>query len=248
MKEFDGAQIAEVVYLPIDALRPAGSNYKDDDPATHARLVESIRRHGVLETMIVRPVGDGQYEIVNGNHRLRAYLELGVELVPCMCREMSEAEAMRVAIDVNETRFKADPARAPGYIARLSASAFGHDLAATLDLSAFDMAPPPPPPSPVPALPLDMAGAQVAFARTLSEHEPAAPAKIPPRASPAPDAGRAANGERTRPPMTIVLSFGPDEFDALKILAEAASSTPVEAARQIILDALEKIESLSKQG
>lgn len=62
-------------------------------------LAESIRDHGVLEPLLVRPVfefGEKKYEVVIGERRFRAALLAGLEALPVTVRDLSDDEARRV--------------------------------------------------------------------------------------------------------------------------------------------------------
>ncbi|HEX6971353.1 MAG TPA: ParB/RepB/Spo0J family partition protein, partial [Limnochordia bacterium] len=71
-------------------------------------LAASIREHGVLEPVIVRPVEAG-YELVVGERRWRAAQLAGVETVPAIVREMGEREAMELALVENLQREDLNP-------------------------------------------------------------------------------------------------------------------------------------------
>ena len=68
------------------------------DPAKMDRLKESIRKHGVLEPILVRPKKDGGYETVSGERRWRSCCELGLEAIPGVVREMSDETALEAAL------------------------------------------------------------------------------------------------------------------------------------------------------
>jgi len=73
-------------------------------------LEGNLRRNGQVENLIVRELDDGTYEVVNGNHRLDAMRAVGIDMATCWnLGKISPAEAKRVAIETNETRFQADP-------------------------------------------------------------------------------------------------------------------------------------------
>lgn len=92
--------------LPIGVLVKASWNYKADDDVILEKLTENMRRNGQIENIIVRELGGGQYEIVNGNHRLDAMRTLGMKTVKCYnLGSISEAQAKRIAVETNETRF-----------------------------------------------------------------------------------------------------------------------------------------------
>lgn len=67
-------------------------------------LTASIKEKGVLQPLIVRPKGDGQYEIVAGERRWRASQAAKLHEVPVLIREYSDLEMMEVAIIENIQR------------------------------------------------------------------------------------------------------------------------------------------------
>lgn len=71
-------------------------------------LAESIRQHGVLEPIIVRPLDKG-YELVAGERRWRAAAAAGLEHVPAVVRELTDKEAIAVALIENLQREQLDP-------------------------------------------------------------------------------------------------------------------------------------------
>lgn len=71
-------------------------------------LADSIREHGVLEPLIVRPVDDS-YEIVVGERRWRACQMAGVTMVPVLVRDLTEREAMELALVENLQREDLNP-------------------------------------------------------------------------------------------------------------------------------------------
>lgn len=74
----------------------------DDDKMTD--MVESIKEYGVLVPIIVRPVGNGNYEIVSGHRRHHAAVLAGQEEIPAIVREMDEDAAVLVMVDSNLQR------------------------------------------------------------------------------------------------------------------------------------------------
>ena len=68
------------------------------DPIKMERLKESIRKHGVLEPILVRPKADGGYETISGERRWRSCCELELESIPGIVREMSDETALEAAL------------------------------------------------------------------------------------------------------------------------------------------------------
>ena len=79
-------------------------------------LAESIREHGMLQPILVRPLSTGGYQIVAGERRWRAARMLGLDEVPVSIRELSDSETMQIAIIENLQRENLNPVEeANGY-------------------------------------------------------------------------------------------------------------------------------------
>lgn len=87
----------------------------DDEALT--QLSESIRQHGVLQPLLVRPIpGLGNYQLVAGERRWRAARMAGLSEVPVIIREMEDSEAMEIALIENLQRQDLNPIEeAEGY-------------------------------------------------------------------------------------------------------------------------------------
>jgi ParB family transcriptional regulator, chromosome partitioning protein len=79
------------------------------DEATLAGLAESIRRRGVLQPVLVRPVPGGTYELVAGERRWRAAQVADLEVIPALVRETDDAQALEVALIENMAREDLNP-------------------------------------------------------------------------------------------------------------------------------------------
>ena len=82
-----------------------------------AALAESIREHGVLQPLVVRPLqGSGTYQLVAGERRWRASRMAGLSEVPVVIREMDDRQAMEIALIENLQREDLNPVEeAEGY-------------------------------------------------------------------------------------------------------------------------------------
>lgn len=79
-------------------------------------LAESIREHGMLQPILVRPYIDGQYQIVAGERRWRAARMLGLDEVPVIIKDITDVEAMQMALIENLQRENLNPIEeATGY-------------------------------------------------------------------------------------------------------------------------------------
>lgn len=71
----------------------------DRESIGYLEMRDSIRDHGILQPLLVRPV-DG-YEIIEGCHRFTAAQEVGLETVPCLIRQCSDDEALVLMLQAN---------------------------------------------------------------------------------------------------------------------------------------------------
>lgn len=103
--------------LPIAELSPdRGQPRKVFDEDALGDLANSIRQHGVLQPILVRPVQDGSYRIVAGERRWRAARLAGLTAVPVTIRDMSDEDAMSIALVENLQREDLNPVEeAEGY-------------------------------------------------------------------------------------------------------------------------------------
>ena len=101
---------SSVVSLPIAKLKSFKEHpYKVIDNEEMQCLAESIKSQGVLNPITVRPIENGEYEIVSGHRRVFACKKLGVEFVPAFVKEMTREEAIIVMTDSNLHRDKLLP-------------------------------------------------------------------------------------------------------------------------------------------
>ena len=93
--------------IPLDRINPSPFNpRKTFDNAELDELAESIRERGLVQPILVRPVGAGghQYEIVAGERRWRAAQRASLHLVPVIARSLTDQEALELAIIENVQR------------------------------------------------------------------------------------------------------------------------------------------------
>jgi ParB family chromosome partitioning protein len=112
--------------LPVEAIRPNPAQPRRRfDEAALEELAASIRRRGVIQPLIVRPKGDGAWEIVAGERRWRAAQAAGLAQVPVLVRDYSDAEMAEVAVIENVQRADLDPID-EGAAYRALIDRFGH--------------------------------------------------------------------------------------------------------------------------
>lgn len=96
---------AAVSTLAVSEIEPnRGQPRKQFDPAALADLADSIRQHGVLQPLVVRPMPDGSYQLVAGERRWRAARMAGLSQVPVVIKELSDSETMALALIENLQR------------------------------------------------------------------------------------------------------------------------------------------------
>jgi len=80
------------------------------DPQKLQQLTESVRQHGILEPLLVRPTGKaGLFELVAGERRFRAAKEVGLTVVPVTIRELSDEDSLQLALVENLQREDLNP-------------------------------------------------------------------------------------------------------------------------------------------
>jgi len=96
--------------LPINEIIPNKEQpRKTFDEAALNELADSIAQHGVLQPLLVRPLTTGGYQLVAGERRWRASRIAGLKEVPVIVKELSDTEAMQLAIIENLQREDLNP-------------------------------------------------------------------------------------------------------------------------------------------
>lgn len=99
MFEFDGMKLGMV---PVDQIVTTRANYKKMTPEQFAALRRSVDEFGWRSFAVVRDLGDGTYEMIDGHHRLQLAKERGMEALPCvMLDEGADLSALaRISFNV----------------------------------------------------------------------------------------------------------------------------------------------------
>jgi ParB family transcriptional regulator, chromosome partitioning protein len=102
-----GSYFAE---LPLEAISPNPRQPRTvfDEEAMN-ELVESIREVGMLQPIVVRPMGGARFELVMGERRWRAAQQAEVETIPAIVRETADHELLRDALLENLHRAQLNP-------------------------------------------------------------------------------------------------------------------------------------------
>ena len=96
--------------LPLDAVAANPRQPRRDfDAEALQALSESIRVHGVLQPVVVRPLADGRFELVAGERRLRAARMAALTTVPAVVRASGESERLELALIENMAREDLNP-------------------------------------------------------------------------------------------------------------------------------------------
>ena len=105
-----GNSAAEPVSLPLRDIEPDKSQpRKAFDEESLAALAGSIAKHGLLQPIAVRPAPAGGWRIIAGERRWRAARMAGLTEVPVVIREVSDEQAMELALIENLQREDLDP-------------------------------------------------------------------------------------------------------------------------------------------
>ncbi len=95
----------ESVKLSINEIEPNREQpRKNFEPESLSELSQSIKEHGVLQPLLVRPMPDGSYRLVAGERRYRAARMAGLTEVPVTVREMTDEEESVFALIENLQR------------------------------------------------------------------------------------------------------------------------------------------------
>ena len=100
--EFVVAERGGLEMIPVGAVRPnryQPREYFDEDALSS--LAESIREVGVLQPILVRPLDDGEYELVAGERRWRAARRVGLQTIPALVHPTDDSAALEHALVEN---------------------------------------------------------------------------------------------------------------------------------------------------
>lgn len=114
------AEGASLSSLPIDLIeRGRYQPRRHFDPDSLRELADSIVAQGVIQPIVVRPIGDERYEIVAGERRWRASQQAGLSEIPVVVREVDEQAAIAIALIENIQRDDLNPLEEAGALQRL---------------------------------------------------------------------------------------------------------------------------------
>ena len=116
----------QAMQLPIQKLRPFENHpfqVKDDDEMN--QLVWSVLTQGVLTPLVVRPLENGEYEVISGHRRLHACQKAGIEMVPALIYALDRDAAAVALVDSNLHREKILPSE-KAFAYKLKMDALSH--------------------------------------------------------------------------------------------------------------------------
>jgi ParB/RepB/Spo0J family partition protein len=124
--------------IPVDHITPNPEQPRlAFDEATLLELAASIREHGVLQPILVRPLEDGAYQLIAGERRWRASQAAGLGTIPALVEEIDDDTALEISIIENLQREDLSPldeasmydrmVREHGYSVRKLAQKLGKD-------------------------------------------------------------------------------------------------------------------------
>lgn len=108
--------------VSVDSIRlPVRQPRRYFDEEKLAQLTASVKEYGILEPLLVRPLHSGLYELVAGDRRLRAAQQANLKDVPIISRELSDKQAIQLALIENLQREGLNPVEeTEGVLALLS--------------------------------------------------------------------------------------------------------------------------------
>ncbi len=106
--------------LPVESIERGRYQPRQDlREDTLRELAESIRAQGVVQPVLVRPLGDGRYELIAGERRWRAAQLAGLREVPAVIRTIPDRAAIAVALIENIQREDLNPLEEAAALQRL---------------------------------------------------------------------------------------------------------------------------------
>ena len=104
------AETAGLDELPVASISPNRFQPRGHfDEEALSQLADSIREVGVLQPVLVRPTGEGDYELIAGERRWRAARRVGLQTIPALVRETDDAAALEQALVENVHRDNLNP-------------------------------------------------------------------------------------------------------------------------------------------
>jgi ParB family chromosome partitioning protein len=107
-------EAAELLHIPVDQIDPNPFQPRTQfDPAELAALADSLRQHGMLQPVLVRPVGE-RYQLIAGERRHRAAIEAHLHEIPARVMELDDQRVSELAMVENLQREDLGPLEKAG--------------------------------------------------------------------------------------------------------------------------------------
>jgi ParB family transcriptional regulator, chromosome partitioning protein len=113
--EVVGDRTSALLEIPITNIRPNGHQPRNHfDEETLSSLTASVRELGILQPVLVRAVGEDQYELIAGERRWRAARRAGLQTIPALVRTASDVGSVEQALVENLHRQDLNPLEEAG--------------------------------------------------------------------------------------------------------------------------------------
>jgi ParB family chromosome partitioning protein len=110
LKEVQSASHHELRNLALDLITPGRYQPRSVfDEEKLAELADSIRAQGVVQPIVVRPIDDGQYELIAGERRWRAAQMAAIDEIPAVIRDVPDEVSVAMALIENIQREDLNP-------------------------------------------------------------------------------------------------------------------------------------------
>ncbi len=117
------------VSMPLEQISlPPNQPRRYFDSEALKQLTESIKQHGILQPILVRPLDGSKHELVAGERRYRAALSIGLKVVPVVIRELDDNAAFQFALIENLLREDLNPVEETEGILQLLALKLGRSI------------------------------------------------------------------------------------------------------------------------
>tara|TARA_R100001244_G_scaffold132321_1_gene108197 strand:+ start:8049 stop:8720 length:672 start_codon:yes stop_codon:yes gene_type:complete len=126
--------------IELSKLIKADWNYKEEEEDKSQKLTENFKRNGQIENILIRELDTGFFEVVNGNHRLDVMNKLKLKKAHAYnLGTISLAQAQRIAIETNETKFSVDNVVLGGIIKEMLSEFNIEELSKTMAYSENEL-------------------------------------------------------------------------------------------------------------
>jgi len=116
----EGSSTESLQTLAVDRLRPGKYQPRTRmDESSLDELAQSIKEHGIMQPVLVRPIDGGRFEIIAGERRWRAAERAGLKHVPALVKSVPDASALAIGLIENIQREDLNPLEQANGLARL---------------------------------------------------------------------------------------------------------------------------------